>query len=54
MTYFILPEDVPEDVAPSISTGLLESNKDVRSWSNDTEGPSVNRKSLYLRKRFHQ
>ena len=39
----MLPEDVPEDVALSFSTGLLVSNKDVRSWSNDTEGSNVNK-----------
>ena len=34
---------MPADVALSISTGLLGSNKDVRSWSNDTDGPIVNK-----------
>ena len=39
----MLPEDLSVDVALSISTGLLGSNKDVRSWSNDTEGANVNK-----------
>ena len=49
MTFYILPEDMladaPIDVALSISTRLSKSNRDVRSCSNDTEGPNVYKNS---------